>query len=223
MTTLTEIADGVHVANAPQSFFGLELGTRMTVLELDGGLLVHSPIAIDPSSLGHLGSPRWVVAPNLFHHLYVGPWAEAGCEAWAAPGLPEKRPDLDFAGTLGAGVHPFGDDVALFPLTCFSFTNEVVVLHRPSGTLLVADLAYNIAPTAPWPTRTAMRMLLGYPGCQTTVLERIAMKRSAARRELAELLELPFDRLVLAHGDVVEHGGPDALRQAFRWLWRDEV
>lgn len=222
-SSLTEIAQNVHVAEAPQRFMGLELGTRMTVLALEGGLLVHSPIAMDPHELTALGSPRWVLAPNLFHHLHVRPWADAGLEAWAAPGLPEKRPDLDFAGILDQRTHPFGDEVSLFPFTCFSFTNEIVVLHRPSRTLIVTDLAYNIPRSAPWSTRAVMRALLGYPGCQTTVLERMAMKRDLARREVSRLLDLPFDRLVLAHGDVIERDGQAALREAFRWLWRNGV
>ena len=27
-----------------------------------------------------------------------------------------------------------------------------------------------------------------------------------------------FDRIVVSHGEVLEHGGPDALRAAFEWL-----
>jgi hypothetical protein len=30
-----------------------------------------------------LGEPRWVLAPNLLHHLFVGPWLDAGLEGWA--------------------------------------------------------------------------------------------------------------------------------------------
>jgi hypothetical protein len=222
-SNLTGIADGVHVAEASQRFLGLEIGARMTVLELDGGLLLHSPIATDAVSLSDLGTPRWVLAPNLFHHLYVGPWVDQGLEAWAAPGLEAKRSDLTFKGTLARAEHPFGDDIELFSLTCFSMTNEVVVLHRPSATLVVADLVFNLPPTAPWATRAGMRAILGYPGCRSTLLERLAMKRDRARREVGELLELPFDRLVMAHGDVVEEGGPDALHEAFRWLFRQSV
>ena len=46
MNTLRRLAPGVHVLDAPQRFLGLELGTRMTVLELDGQLLIHSPVAV---------------------------------------------------------------------------------------------------------------------------------------------------------------------------------
>ena len=217
-TPLRQIVPGIHVAEAPQRFAGMEIGTRMTVLELEGGLVVHSPIAVDPDSIAHLGTPRWVIAPNLFHHLYVGPWAEAGLEVWGAAGLPEKRSDLDFHGELDRDTHPFGPELELCPLTCFPFTNEVAVLHRPSRTLLVADLVFNVAASAPWRTRATMRLLGGYPGCRTTLIERFGMKRPGARRELSEIASWDFDRIIMAHGEIVETGGHAAFREAFRWL-----
>jgi hypothetical protein len=215
---LTTIAAGVHVVEAEQSFYGLQLGARMTVLEVDGGLLVHSPLGVPLETLGHLGPPRWVLAPNTFHHLYVGPWLAAGCEGWAAPGVAEKRPDLGFHGVVTPGLRPFGPDIELFPLSCFPLSNEVVVYHRPSRTLVLTDLVFNLAPTAPWLTRAAMWCGGGYPGCRTTVIERGLMRREAARREMGDLLRLDFDRLIMAHGQVIESGGRDALAQAFAWL-----
>lgn len=215
---MRELAPNVFIAEAPQRFLGLEVGARMTVLALEGGLLVHSPIAVDPASVAHLGEPRWVLAPNKLHHLHVGPWVQAGWQAWAAPGLPEKRPDLRFEGVIADGVHPFGDEIAALTLTCFDLSNEVVLLHRPTGTLIVTDLVFHFGPEAPWATRAAMRCLGGYPGCRTTLLEKATMKREVARREIAAILEWDFDRVILAHGHPVEQGGKAALRQAFAWL-----
>ena len=97
---MAQLAPGVHSFQAPQRFLGLELGTRMTVIQTQQGLWLHSPIAMDPSELSDLGELRWVMAPNLFHHLYVGPWIDQGLDAFAAPGLDAKRPDLRFAGIL---------------------------------------------------------------------------------------------------------------------------
>jgi hypothetical protein len=216
--SLTELAPGVHCAGAPQTFFGLELGTRMTVLELPGGLLVHSPVALPPESIQHLGDPRWVLAPNLFHHLHVGPWAAAGLEAWAAAGLAEKRPDVPFVGQPTGTAHPWGSDLRVHALTSFSLSNEVVLLHVPSRTLVVTDLVFHIQPDAPWATRAAMGLIGGYPGVATTALERLGMQRAAARRDLAEILSWDFDRVVLTHGAVVETGGKDTVARAFSWL-----
>lgn len=218
MTSFNTIAPGVHVLDTAQRFLGLELGARMTVLELDGGLLVHSPVAVPTSVVEHLGTPRWVLAPNLFHHLYIGPWVEAGLDGWGAPGLPDKRSDVRFEGVVSGGTSPFGNEVEAYTLRSFSLTNEVVLLHKPSRTLLVSDLVFNISPTAPWLTRAAMRCAGGYPGCAVTIVERFGMRRDLAREDLATIASWDFDRVVMAHGDVIETGGKQALLRAFRWL-----
>lgn len=209
---------GVPVLERPQRYGGVEVGARMTVLALEGGLLVHSPLAVDPTSLADLGEVRWVVSPNKLHHLYVKPWADAGFETWAAPGLPEKRPDVSFAGVLQGDISPFGDEVGVFPLACFPFANEVVLHHRPSRTLVVTDLVFHFTEAAPWATRAAMRLLWGYPGCSTTLLERVGFRRDIARQEVRMLADLDFDRLVMAHGEIIDTGGKDAFLGAMRWL-----
>lgn len=213
-----EVGPKLHVIDSAQRFMGLEIGTRATLLQLEGGLLVHSPVAVDPASIAHLGTLRWVLAPNLLHHLHVGPWLEAGAEGWAAPGLPAKRKDLQFTGVIGTDPHPFGDEVTLLPTTCFPFASEVVLLHKPSRTLVLTDLLFNIAPTAPWLTRAAMSCLCGYPGVRSTLLERVGMKRELARQELREILTWDFDRIILAHGDIVESDGRAMLEAAYDWL-----
>lgn len=212
------LAPGLHVVEAPQRFLGLELGARMTVLELDGGLLVHSPVAVPPDTVADLGELRWVVAPNLFHHLHAGPWAAAADQAFGAPGMARKRPDLGLAGELSLVGEPFGDDVLVLPLRSFPLTNEVVLLHKPSRTLILTDLIFHMSPSLSARTRLAFRFLGGHAGCCTTVLERVGMRHELARRELRGLLQQDFDRIVLAHGDVVETGGKDALAGAFDWL-----
>lgn len=214
-----EITHGIHVLEASQRFFGLEVGARMTVLKLGDDLLIHSPVEIDPSAITHLGNPRWVLAPNLFHHLYIKPFSDAGMELWAAPGLPEKRADINFSGVIEHDTHPFGEDIQVLPLECFPMTNEIVLLHRPSRTLVVCDLVFNLPPTAPWLTRTAMRCLCGYPGCSTTLIERVGIRRQVARHELGIIANWDFDRVIMAHGDIIETGGKKALIDAFGWLF----
>lgn len=203
---------------ARQRFYGVEVGARMTVVDIDGELLLHSPIDVEPAALAPLGTPRWLLAPNRLHHLYVGPWLERGLEGWAAPGLPEKRPDLRFDHVVDEACEPFGDAVRLIPLRCFPLANEVVLLHRPSRTLVVTDLVFHFTRDSPWLTRAAMRCTGAYPGCRTSLLERRGMDRDVAREEIGALLELDFDRLVMAHGAVIETGAKRALRSAYRWL-----
>ena len=97
---LTRVAEGLHVVAAPQRFLFLELGTRMTVIELEGGgVALHSPVPFDAhlaDEVARIGEVRCVIAPNVFHHLHVGPWlaASPGAVLCAPEGLRKKRPDL---------------------------------------------------------------------------------------------------------------------------------
>ncbi len=218
MTAPAPLGPDLFVFDAEQRFLGLELGARMTVLRVDGDLLLHSPVALDPAHLERLGRPRWLLAPNTFHHLHAGPWLARGLTGYAAPGLVEKRRDLDFAQTIDAPCAPFGDAVQLIPLQSLPLVGEVALLHRPSRTLVVTDLVFNLGDDAPWATRVAFRLLGGTPGCRATLLERALMRRAVARDDLRGLLALDFDRLIMAHGHVIETGGKAALRGAYSWL-----
>ena len=212
------LAQDLFVVERPQRFLGLELGTRMTVMRVDGDLLLHAPVAVDPRELETHGNPRWLLAPNRFHHLHVGPWLDHGIRGWAAPGLGDKRPDLAFDAEVADTCEPWGDAVQLIPTRSLPLVSEVALLHRPSCTLVLTDLVFHLEPEAPCATRAAMRCAWGYPGCRSTLLERVFMDRVVAREEIGGLLALDFDRLVMAHGRVIETGGRDALAAAYRWL-----
>ncbi|MGL5076154.1 MAG: DUF4336 domain-containing protein, partial [Waterburya sp.] len=72
---LQHIDTNLWVAEQPLKFMGLSVGTRMTVLRLaDNSLLLISPIQITAQikqQLDNLGIVRYLIAPNLFHYLYL--------------------------------------------------------------------------------------------------------------------------------------------------------
>ena len=95
----------------------------------------------------------------------------------------------------------------------------MVFLHRASHTLVVSDLAFQVGPEAPFPTRLAFRALGGYDRFGPTLMERVMIRdRPAARQSLETILAWDFDRVVLAHGRVLESGGREALRRGYTWL-----
>src|SRR5439155_19926082 len=141
---LRRLAADLWVAERPQRFYGLEVGTRMTVIRLaDGSLLLHSPVVLDPAlrrELDSLGTVRFAVAPNRVHHLYAGQVAEAYPEArlWIAPGLERKRPDLAFVAILGDDPPAeWKDEVDQVFFRGRPYENEVVFLHRASRPLIM--------------------------------------------------------------------------------------
>jgi hypothetical protein len=223
---LRKLAENLWVEERSQRFYGLEVGARMTVMRLeDGSLLLHSPVSLDPQlrrELDALGAVRYAVAPNRFHHLYAGEVAKAYPEArlWVAPGVERKRPDLEFVGVLGdEAPEEWQDEVDQIFFRGRPFENEVTFLHRPSRTLVLCDLAFNFGPHAPLATRLLMRLLGSYGRFGPTRLDPILIRdRPAARQSFERILAWDFDRVVIAHGEVLEAGGPAALRAGYDWL-----
>jgi len=223
---LCQLAPDLWIAERPQRFYGLEVGTRMTVMRLvDGSLLLHSPVRLEPrlcAELDAIGRVRFVVAPNRVHHLYAGRVVDAYPDArlWVAPGLERKRPDLVYAAVLGDDApREWAGQVDQVFFRGRPYESEVVFFHRPSRTLILCALAFNFGPRAARPTRWLMRLLRSYGRFGPSTLDPWLIRdRSAARASLERILAWDFDRVVVAHGDVLEHGGHEAFRHGYRWL-----
>lgn len=225
---LRPLAEDLWVAERPQAFYGLSVGTRMSVIRLPGDLLLlHSPVAVDDrlrAELDAIGRVTYAVAPNRVHHLYAGDVAKAypGARLWIAPGLERKRPDLDFVALLGdEAPEEWRASVQQTFFRGRPYENEVVFLHRRSRTLILCDLAFNFGPRTAAPTRLLMKLLRSYGKFGPSTLDPLLIRdRKAARASLERILAWDFDRVVVAHGDVLESGGPEALRSGYAWLLR---
>jgi hypothetical protein len=202
---------------------GFRLPRRMTVIRLeDGGLWVHSPNRLDPelkAALAALGPVRHVVAPNRFHHFFVDELASAYPEArfYAAPGLPEKRPGLRFDEVLGdTAPEAWRGQIEQLPTLANRGMSEVHFFHPASKTLILTDWAFNIGPSAPFPTRVFGRLWVG-SGLGPSRWFRARVKNTAGvRRTIDRILDTwDVGRILLAHGDGVEQDAPEALRKAF--------
>ena len=225
-SALRPLAEDLFVAERPQKFYGLPVGTRMTVVRLAGRrLLLHSPVALDAAlrtQLDALGRVRFAVAPNRVHHLYAGEVAVHYPEArlWLAPGLARKRPDLVHEAVLGDEAPPeWRGELEQVFFRGRPYENEVVFFHRASRTLLLCDLAFNFGPRAAFATRLLMRLLRSYGRLGPSTLDPLLIRdRRAARESLERILAWDFDRIVVSHGDVLERGGRETLRRGYAWL-----
>lgn len=223
---LRELGPDLWVAHQPLRFGGAEIGTRMTVVRLpERRLFLHSPITLGPElrqNLDRLGVARFAVAPNRFHHLYAAEYTAAypDLQLFVAPGLETKRPDLSVHGILQDEA-PSGwrDHLGQVVVRGYPMLNEVVFLHRSSRTLITSDLVFNIRADSPALTRLVFRLVGGYGRLGPTLLERVLIRdRPAARESLNRVLAWDFDRVILAHGHILESGGREALRKGYAWL-----
>ena len=203
-----------------------ELGARMTAIRLANGIFLHSPVKLDPElkrQIDELGPVTVVVSPNRLHHLFVGDYFAAYPQAqiYAAPGLLEKRKDLNFHGTLADEPAPqWSRQLEQHLIRGASLMNETVFFHPPSRTLVTSELVFNMQRTESTFDAVVLRMLgdfgavgVGYPGRLMFL-----MRREQNRASIDRILQWDFDRIIMAHGDIVESGGKKALRAAFSFL-----
>ncbi len=222
---LRQLHKDLWVAERSQRFLGIEIGTRMTAVRLEGGgVWLHSPVPLDARTrldLGELGPIRCVVAPNRFHHLSVGQWAEAYPEAqlFAAPGLPEKRKDLAFHAAL-ANEPPaaWRGQIDQLLMRSMPAAGEVVFLHRASRTLILTDLVFNVREADSLGLRIFVWLNNARGFGPSRVAKLMMRDRKAGRAEIDRILGWDFDRITLTHGEVVETGAKELLRAAFAWL-----
>ena len=122
-SVLTPAAPSVYTADRPFYWNNIDVGGRMTIIQLtstvvdpkDGKvkpkLWVHSPIELDATlqqALDELGVVTHVVSPNYEHVKYAQQWGEAFPDAfmWACPGMMEKEPQVRWTGEIPFGCRP---------------------------------------------------------------------------------------------------------------------
>lgn len=205
---------------------GFRFPARMSVLPLGAGkLALVSPVPIDDAraaAIAELGSVELLIAPNLLHHLYLDAAARRYPEArvLAPSRLRDKRRDLRIHATLEQGAPPeLTAAVDVVPLEGAPGLDEFAFFHRATRTLVVTELVFNISR----PRGLLAHLFLFLGGCHGRLASSRALRvlvkdRRAARASAERLLALPFETLVVAHGDIVERDARAQLAQALAWL-----
>ncbi|MGC4086368.1 MAG: hypothetical protein QM756_00445 [Polyangiaceae bacterium] len=199
---------------------------RMTALPLgDGSLALLSPGPIDEpiaQQLAALGPVRWLIAPNLLHHLYLGAATERYPEArvLAPRALAKKRPDLRIDAALEDGLpSPLRDWLAALKFEGAPGLDEFVFHHPASRTLVVTDLVFNVRE----PKGFMANLVLWLVGCHGRLAQSRAVRvmvkdRAAASASAERIASLSFDTLVMAHGEIVHEEAQRVLARALGWL-----
>ena len=129
------------------SFFGAPYPTRCVIARLgDGGLWVWSPVRLTAAlraALDRLGPVQHLVSPNKLHHLFLPDWkiAYPGARLWGPASTIRKCPGLAFQAALEDEPPPewLGEIGQAWFRGSFAM-DEIMFLHRASGTAMVADL-----------------------------------------------------------------------------------
>ncbi len=202
---------------------GMSMPCRATLLRLtDGRLLLHSPLAIDDATakeISDLGDLRVLVAPNTYHWMFLAAAKERFPKArvFAPAELAKKVGGLAFDPLPASGVLEGGLRVAR--IEGAPSLMEHVFLHEPSQSLVVSDLMFNVHASSSFGLRLFLRVVGAWKKtAQSRVWRFLVKDRAAAARSASEILAWDFNRVIVAHGDVVENDPREQARQSLRWM-----
>jgi hypothetical protein len=223
---LKQLADGLWIADMEVQRAGFRFDARTTLIRFaDGRLWVHSPVELRAELkewVQNAGDVGWIVAPSGLHYAHVRDWADAfpAAKVYAAPGAVKRLKAVRVDDVLGEAPPEEWDDVLeQAAVGGSSLYDEIDFLHKPTRTLILTDLCFNIPVDRSLMTRLMAGMLgvLGRFNYSKTF--KLTLKdREAARGTLERILSWDFDRVIISHGDILETGGKEAVRRSFAWL-----
>jgi hypothetical protein len=142
-----------------------------------------------------------------------------GATLRVAPGLHARVPSLPAGEALGdapvAAWRAAVEHAILGPVRGLS---EVALFHRPSATLVLTDVAFNLVGGVDRPLDRMIWRLTGIPagfGPSRTARTFLLADRVLAAAFLRRVLEWPFRRVLVAHGEPLESDAVGIFRQAF--------
>ena len=226
MKQLQSLAQGLWTISHPFAAGGVHFGTRTTVVAVREGLVLISPGPLNDEAVGELaeiGEVVGLIAPNLMHHLFLERAQSLYPQArtWIAPGLDAKRPELLYDEVLQAKLADlWSGEMEQIQVGGMPKLNETVFFHNSSQTLILTDLAFNFRSCEHPPTRWMLRLNNAWKRFGPTRLLRYFFLRDQKEFavDLAGILQWPFERVIVAHGEVLESGGRDALREGYSWI-----
>jgi len=202
---------------------GPSLPTNATVFRLEsGGLVLIAPPAMGESAgIETLGPVDSVVVPNSFHHLFA-PECMArhpGARLIGPPGLKDRVAGLPPLEEFEPGTEgPWPGEIEFAVLGPVRQVCEIALFHLRSRTLVLTDVAFNLRKIERRLDRVFWRIVGVGAGFGPTFDSRMLLLRDrvAASRFVSEVARWPMERIIVAHGEVLETNAKAEFLRAFR-------
>jgi hypothetical protein len=217
-----------------------------------GSLFVFSPVALTPTvrakidSLG--GNVSHIVAPDMEHHIFLSSWHRAYPDAHVIGpgGLPEKRakmstddPDVTNvpfktvftpANKRDINISPDVDADMDYEFVDAHLNKELVFFHRPSKTLIQADLFFNLPATeqysrtgekanSGWASRLFCHLQNPHSVWQKRMLWYLISRsdRSGFNQSIKRIDGWGFENVIPCHGDPMVGDGKAVFERVMQW------
>ena len=237
-------------------FSRIRVGGRGTIVKLrDESLAVFSPVAftarVKAQMQEQLGSTnvKYLTALDQEHHIFLEQWHKEYPQATIIS--PETLPDLrkkqnysmfpeeqwrlikvdESKGQATIKIDPTFDAEFDVEYVAAHANKELVFCHKPTKTLIEADLLFNLPATeqhskvgdANTGILTKIFVALNNPSGDAVWQKRliwygIAQDRTAFAESMKKIDKFDFDRLIPCHGDVIETGGKGVFQKVMSWF-----
>lgn len=228
---LVEHRPGVWIKESWLPVSGMKLQTRMTILRLGDGLLVHSPSPpLDEATraeIDAIGTPRYLLAPNEIHNIgllsFQAAWPDAhttGCVGHPRR-VPKVRFDLllDTSSTQADVPWAASGEIAFHVIAGNELLHEVALLHRPTRTLVLTDAIEYVDPHVHVEGAGLVLAMMPRFGLRygepimSPEHNLVCLDPDALQKSFEAIDAWDFDAMILAHGRLTD--GAEA-REAFR-------
>ncbi|TAQ89174.1 hypothetical protein B7494_g2495 [Chlorociboria aeruginascens] len=253
---IRDLNPSVTTISVPFLRLGLvKFGGRATIVKLrTGSLFIFSPVALTPAVRQKLttlgGAVKYICAPDLEHHLYLTPWHSAFPAAhFIAPsGLAEKRAKASASNKAITAI-PFQtiftkenkhtvtisqefDDEFEYEYVDAHMSRELVFFHKPTSTLIEADLLFNLPATEQysrsgegaatgWVTRVFgyLQSTKGSAMGQKYLLWYVLSRadRAGFAESVRRIERWGAENIVPCHGDLILGQGREVWKRVFAW------
>lgn len=200
----------------------MPLPVRATLVKGPESLVLISPIRFTEEQVAQIrqiGEVTDIVAPSLLHHLAIPKAVQHFPKAtlWGAPDLHKKRADIAWQKILAQDPWPSASGLEPHLIRGAPKLNEVVFLEKQSRTLIATDLCFNLQDAR----GLGAFLILSYFGTYrrfgvSRFWLRYVKDKEAFLESLRVILSWDFDKIVMAHGHVIESGGKSLLQASLR-------
>lgn len=222
------LPETIYIVEYPIRYGGINLFSRMTLVRLqDGKLWVHSPCQLNAElkcDIDKLGEVAYIIAPGTFHHLFVSEFQNhySDAETFICPGLEKKRQDLHFDWILGNRPDPrWNSEFEQVAIQGARIISEVAFVHKGSKTLILVDLLENIGDNYTHDAGLLLKfwwkaVFHMWNNPKAAPEYQIGWgRKEIVKKGMEKILSWDFDRIIIAHGNIIESNAKAVLTKAW--------
>lgn len=201
------LSKSCSIINGTINLLGTQTSIRSTIIKDNSNVTIISPINFTDEHLDFIrnqGNVKTIIAPNVFHHLYLQKtfkhFPEA--EVLIPKGL-EKKVNLKYQ-FLDDNIMSFNKSLEIVQLKGAKKLNEFIFFHKKDKTLITTDLFFNIQKCRNIYEKIIWSLLGVYKNCTHSRVFKFLVDNKEEFIQCKKTLQLlGAQNLILAHGEII--------------------